>query len=140
MRARHLVLAALLVLLAAACGGGDGEAGGGDELEVTIESPSDGEQVSVPFTLDLSSSVELGPPDSGDHHVHVYYDGDEEDYAVVESDSYEVAGLSPGEHTINVSLRNADHSAAGAETEIAVTVVGGGAPGSDEDKDGGYDY
>jgi hypothetical protein len=140
--------AALTILLAAGCssggtgggsgGGGDagGAGGGGKTLEIT--SPADGDTVDVPFTVELSSSEELGPTDSGVHHVHVFFDGDDEEYLVVESESVEVTDLPEGEHVVNASLRNADHSPAGAETEVTVT-VGTGA-GSDTGDDGGTDY
>ncbi|MGH2811692.1 MAG: hypothetical protein ACRDI1_03120 [Actinomycetota bacterium] len=138
MRPTRLVpLLVTLLLVAAACGGGDDDGGGsGADQQVTIESPEDGAEVSAPFTLDLSAGVAIGPTDSGDHHFHVFYDGDEDSYEVVESETFEVTGLEPGEHTITVSLRNADHSAAGAEEEISVTVAGGaGGTGGEDDKD-----
>jgi hypothetical protein len=138
--------AALTILLAAGCGSGGtgggggsgGDAGGGGKtLEIT--SPADGDTVDVPFTVELSSSEELGPTDSGVHHVHVFFDGNDEEYMVVESESVEVTDLPEGEHVVNASLRNADHSPAGAETEVTVTVGTGGA-GSDTGDDGGTDY
>ena len=141
-------LIAALVLMMTACGGG-GEttpdtsagAGGGDNMTLTIESPADGDEVAAPFTIQLVSSVPLGPPESGDHHVHIYYDDNEDDYEVVETDSFEVTDLPPGEHEIYASLRNADHSDTGVETEVEVTVSGGSGGGSSKDKDDdGYDY
>ncbi|WP_454858337.1 hypothetical protein [Promicromonospora soli] len=137
--------AALTVLLAAGCGGGGsgggggyggggGDAGaGGETLEITT--PVDGDTVDVPFTVELDSSEELGPTDSGAHHVHVFFDGDDAEYLVVEGDSVEVTDLPEGEHVVNASLRNADHSPVGVETEVAVTVGTGGA-GSDTGDDG----
>lgn len=61
-------------------------------------------------------------------------------------DTFEVSGLSPGEHTIEASLRNADHTDAGPSDEITVIVGDGGGTGSDgendsnEDTGGGFDY
>ncbi|PUB26957.1 hypothetical protein C8K30_105185 [Promicromonospora sp. AC04] len=149
--ARLLAGAALTVLLAAGCGGGGGGGGGygggGDDggdagaggMTLEITSPTDGSTVEVPFTVDLTSSEELGPTESGAHHVHVFFDGDDEEYMVVEGESAEVTDLPEGEHVINASLRNADHSPAGVETEVTVTVGAGGA-GSDTggDTDDGY--
>lgn len=138
--------AALTILLAAGCGGGgtgggggdgggDDAGGGGKTLEIT--SPADGDAVDVPFTVELASSEELGPTESGVHHVHVFFDGNDEEYMVVESESVEVTDLPEGEHVVNASLRNADHSPAGVETEVTVTVGTGGAGTGD---DGGTDY
>lgn len=137
--------AALTVLLAAGCGGGgtggggggDGAGAGGMTLEIT--SPADGDSVEVPFTVEVASSEELGPIETGAHHVHVFFDGDDEEFLVVEGESVEVTDLPEGEHVVNASLRNADHSPAGVETEVTVTVGAGGA-GSGSGDDGGVDY
>jgi hypothetical protein len=123
--------AAVIALLAAACGSDDGSnngaaAGGDGENQLSISSPSDGAEVTVPFNLEFSSAVPLGAPDTGEHHVHVYFDGNDADYEVVSTDSFQVTDLSDGDHTITASLRNADHSAAGSDVTIAVTVTGGG--------------
>lgn len=132
---RLAVGGALLAVLAAGCGaddgggGGDGGDGGGMTLEITA--PEDGASVDVPFTVDLSSSEELGPTESGAHHVHVFFDGDDSEYQVVEGDSVEITDLPAGEHEIDASLRNADHSPAGVETSVTVTVGDGG--GTEDD-------
>jgi hypothetical protein len=148
-RGARLAGAALTVLLAAGCGGGgtggggygggDGDDAGGGGMTLEITSPADGDTVDVPFTVELTSSEDLGPTDSGKHHVHVFFDDDDQDYQVVEGTSVEITDLTEGEHVIHASLRNADHSAAGAETEVTVTVGSGGA-GSDTsgDTDDGY--
>lgn len=140
---------ALTLLLAAGCGdggggggggygGGGGDAGAGD-MTLQITSPADGDTVEVPFTVELDSSEELGPTDSGAHHVHVFFDGDDTEYLVVEGESVEVTDLPEGEHVVNASLRNADHSPAGVEAEATVTVGAGGTDDGAGD-DGGTDY
>jgi hypothetical protein len=130
-----------IALLAAACGGADegattatGEGG----MTLSITAPDDGGEVSLPFTVEFDSSEELGPTDDGVHHVHIYWDGDDSEYTVVEADNIEVTEAPEGEHTLNASLRNADHSPAGVETEITLTVGSGG--DSDTGDDGGIDY
>jgi hypothetical protein len=148
-RFKLLAVVAALALVAFACGeensSGDGAAGsGGGEPTLDITAPEDGAKVGGTFTLEFSSSEELGPTDTGAHHVHVWFDADESNYEVVESSSFEASGLSSGEHEVTASLRNADHSPAGAEETITVTVgAGAGAGEGDKDKDsggGGYDY
>jgi hypothetical protein len=143
---RRTVLAgaAFVILLLVACGAGEetGSRGGGD-ASLSIASPTDGAKVSVPFTLEISSDVELGATDTGAHHVHVFFDGDDSNYEVVESDRFQVTELASGEHTVTASLRNADHSPAGAEDEITVIVTGAGGndtDGEDADDDGDYRY
>ncbi|MFD6177271.1 MULTISPECIES: hypothetical protein [unclassified Isoptericola] len=125
---------AVLALLAAGCGGADDAGGGGAAsaggMTLQITAPKDGATVDVPFTVNLSSSEELGPTESGKHHVHVFFDGNDAEYQVVEGDSVEITDLPAGEHEIDASLRNADHSPAGVETSIKVMVGEGGTGGT----------
>jgi hypothetical protein len=131
---------ALLALLGAACGSEEGggtttaDAGGGDAL--SIAAPEDGAEISLPFTLELASADPLGAPETGNHHVHVFFDGDDSAYEVVTSDTFEIVDLSPGDHTLTASLRNADHSPAGTDVTIDLTVAGGSG-GDSGDKSGG---
>lgn len=147
-RLAALGAAAVLSLTAlAACSDDDG-----DSPEVTITSPSNGEDVGSDVVVSWDASTELGEPDTGRNHVHVFVDGEENDYTVVGGNEFEVEGLSPGEHTINVTLQHADHSDAGAEDEVEVNVTAGGGsaeepteePEKDEDDDTApppsYDY
>jgi hypothetical protein len=125
-----------LALVAAGCGDGASATEGANDLSVHIVSPADGASVSEPFTVKLDASVPLGDPSTGDDHAHLCFDGAncDSEYTLVYGDSIPVADLSPGEHTIEVSLRNADHSDAGAPTDsITVTITGGGATGSGSD-------
>jgi hypothetical protein len=146
------IFAAMLLAGATGCGsdaGGAGSGGsGGSGQKVTINEPADGSSISIPFTLRLDSSVELGSTESGKHHVHLYFDGDDSKYEVIESETVKitdaspaVAGLKAGEHKLNISLRNADHSAAGFDTSITVRTGsggGGGQPSDDGGTGGGY--
>jgi hypothetical protein len=148
-----MVPLALGALFLAGCGGGGGgygDGGGSDggsgNPTVTIETPSDGDTINAPFKVVVDSSEDLGPTDSGNDHVHLYFDDNDSAYAVIDSgngEAFEVAadspaldGIDPGEHTLHVSLRNADHSAAGAEDEVTVT-IGDGSGGSDNGGGGG---
>jgi hypothetical protein len=140
---RPLVMAFVAtVTLLAACGSDDDgattTASGEDGMTLSIASPDDGGEVSAPFTVEFDSSEELGPTEEGVHHVHIFWDGDDSEYTVVEADSVEVTEAPEGEHTLTASLRNADHSPAGVETEITLN-VGSGA-GADTGDDGGIDY
>ncbi len=135
---RSIVAIAVIALATAACGSGSSDSAGtsAGEAEVTITSPSDGDAVDVPFMLEWDSTVPLGPPDSGKDHVHVYVDGQTNDYTVVGGNEFQVEGLSPGEHTVEISLQHADHSPVGPKSEITVT-VGGGAGSQSPSSDGG---
>jgi hypothetical protein len=138
--------AAVLILLAA-CGSdsGDGGADGGSP-EVSITSPSDGASVGSSFEVTWDTDVDLGEPDTGRDHVHVFVDGNANDYTVVGGNEFTIEGLSPGEHTVNVTLQHADHSSAGAEDEVDVNVGASDtssetpSPDGDTEDPGGYDY
>jgi hypothetical protein len=73
--------------------------------------------------------VPLGDPSTGEHHVHLCFDGGscDTEYTLVFGNSIRVNGLTPGEHTIEANLRNADHSDAGPTDTVTVTVTDGGA-------------
>ena len=126
------ILAAVFALsvVAVACSK-SASAGGGDTL--AIPSPTNGAKVGEPFTLTVASNQALGDPSTGDDHVHLCFDGascDTGSYQIVYGNTAQVSGLTPGEHTIEASLRHADHSAVGPTATITVTVTGtGGASG-----------
>ena len=128
------VLVLALGLIAAACGGGAGAGTPGSGLSVRIASPSDGGSVTQPFIVRLDANVPLGDPSTGRNHVHLCFDGKscDSEYTLVFGDTFEVTDLAPGQHTIEASLRNADHSDAGPSDSITVTVAAGGtgAPGT----------
>ena len=140
---RSIVAIAAIALATAACGSGSADSAGtsGGE-EVTITSPADGADVTVPFMLKWDSTVPLGEPDTGKDHVHVYVDGKTNDYTVVGGTEFQVKNLPPGKHTVEISLQHADHSPVGPKSEISVTVGGSGGSESpsSEDSGGGYGY
>jgi hypothetical protein len=139
IRAAAAAAALLAPVVLAACGSNDESAGGGG-MSVSIAEPAKDASVSLPFSVKVDAGVPLGPTESGEHHVHLWFDDQANDYLVVESPTAQITNgmkatlsgkpmpLSPGMHTIHVSLRNANHSAAGAETEIPIKVgTGAGA-------------
>jgi len=129
-RIRAAAAAAALLLfpaLLAACGN-DGDYAGAGGMSVSIVEPAKDATVSVPFTVKVDASVPLGATETGQHHVHLWFDDNKDDYLVVESETTEVTDLPQGEHTLHISLRNANHSSAGAEAEIRVRVGTGSAP------------
>jgi hypothetical protein len=145
MRLVGAVLA--LGLVAAACSQAGASTGSGGGMSVSIVSPSDGATVSEPFTVKLDTSVPIGDPSTGEHHVHLCFDGascdDLSGTVITYADSVQVSTLSPGTHTIEASLRNADHSDAGVSTQITITVSGGQsgqATGSTGGSSGGHGY
>ncbi|MEJ3744835.1 hypothetical protein WEI85_16255 [Actinomycetes bacterium KLBMP 9797] len=143
MRHRLSCTLAALVLAAgglAACGGDEAEStatGSGGGMSVTVVEPAAGAEVQVPFTVRVDATTELGPQESGKHHVHVWFDDDEDNYTMIEADSGPITKAPSGEHTMHVSLRNANHSAAGVEATTELTITGG-TPG--EDAPGPYTY
>jgi hypothetical protein len=146
---RWIAVAATILLVAAGCGddGDDdttaaADAEAGDEMTIRIEEPADGAEVGTPFDLELDASVPIGAPETGRHHVHVFYDGDTDssDYDVVVHTTHTVdRSLEPGEHDIVAVIAEANHSLTDARNDITVT-VGDGAPdaGTETDMDDGY--
>jgi hypothetical protein len=141
------VLGAIVLVAATGCGSDTADAGSSDSgsgaKTVTIKEPADGASIDIPFTLRLDSGVELGTTESGKDHVHLYFDGDDSKYEVIESDSMQITdkspaveGLKAGKHELDISLRNADHSPAGFDTKIMVNVNGGGGDTSSDDDSG----
>ena len=103
----------------------DPHAPGAPSLQIV--SPSAGAHVDLPFTVELSASVPLGPPGSDRHHVKVYYDGIEG--PTVTNETFQVGELVTGAHAIHVSLFDPDGTLSGAEDEIRVTVTDDGDDG-----------
>lgn len=139
IRAAAAAAALLAPTILVACGSNDESADAGG-MSLSIAEPAKDATVSLPFKVKVDAGVPLGPTESGKHHVHLWLDNHANDYLVVESDTAEITngqkatlsgkplGVSPGKHTIHVSLRNANHSAAGVDTEILVNVgTGAGA-------------
>jgi hypothetical protein len=132
-----VALALCVGLVASACAGygsaaSNPSAAESDAVTLNIAAPSDGAQVKSPFEVQLDSSVPLGAPESGQRHVHLYYDTPTPtgEYDLVYGNQAQVTALTPGTHTILASLRNANHSDAGPRALITVTVDGAveGAP------------
>ena len=134
--------------------GSSGESGGGGgdgDMTISIAAPTDGATVEPGFEVEVDPSVDVGEPDTGLHHVHIYYDGNQDNgeydivYSVDEPWTVE-RDLAPGEHTVEAFIANADHSLTDASDEITVMVgEGGGGGGGDttttsEDDGGAYDY
>jgi hypothetical protein len=116
----------------AACSSGSQSGGGGQAATISFAAPANGAQVTIPFGVQLDSSVPLGQPETGNHHAHLYFDTgtDAADYDIVYGNTWQVTRpLAPGKHTIIVALANPDHSLAGPTQTITVT-VGGGAGGT----------
>lgn len=140
---RRLAVAASAVALvsAAGCAGGtsQGSSGGGSAQDssnnssssnssapsVVITSPANGAKVGSSFPLMFRSSVPIGALETGEDHVHVVVDGNTSDFTVVTARKTMVTNLSPGKHTVGITLQHADHSSAGAQDQVTVMVAKG---------------
>jgi hypothetical protein len=125
-------VAAVIAMMAAtmaACSN-DESSGGSAGTSLQVTAPAANATVTVPFTVTFDSGVPLGDETSGLHHVHLYFDDNSDDYLVVESTTVQVTNAPAGTHVMHLSLRNANHSAAGAETQVALTISAapGGSP------------
>jgi hypothetical protein len=131
----------IIALVSAACAGAGTGSSGSGALSMGISSPEEGAELTSPFTVTVDASVPLGDPSTGRHHVHLCFDGAncDSEYQLVYGDSFEVGELSSGEHTIEASLRNADHTDAGVTDTVTVT-VSGDSPDSEGGDGRGVDY
>jgi hypothetical protein len=154
MRSRRtfiFMIGAAALLAVAACGsngysgssgsgGSSGSNAGSSGPTLKIISPAAGASVTTPFTLKIASNEKIGPTSTGEDHVHLYVDGSSS-YQVVTSTTAKVSSLSPGKHTLMVSLAHADHSPAGATAKVTVDVTGGsGGTSSSSPSSGGGSY
>jgi len=146
---RILALLALLTgLMVAGCNAENATTSAtGADSGLSITAPGENANVQVPFTVKLDSDVPLAAPDTGEHHAHIFFDGDDSHYILAYGDTIRInklpPGVGPGEHVLDASLRNADHSAAGVETQVDITIGPAGAQnsGSGSSDDGSrYSY
>ena len=142
-----VVSAVLFIAAGCSAGSASGSGGGGSGPSLKIVEPASGASVGASFTVRVQASESLGTQASGKHHIHVWFDDNANDYQVVEADHVQIESgrLPAGEHVIHASLRNANHSPAGAETQETVTVTSGGPPApaaspNPPDDGGGYGY
>jgi hypothetical protein len=133
VRALNLIIAGVVMLALAACGGGDAES----EQAASFASPSDGETVSSPVTVEMAAEgFEVAPAEGsteGQGHFHVMVDTDcvVEGETIPNDDSHLHFGdgststqieLEPGEHTLCVQAGDQVHNAFGETTQITITV------------------
>jgi hypothetical protein len=138
-RSRLSVLLVLVALVALPACRKDEPAGGSGGQSVTIVSPEDGADVTSPIQLTLSATgAEIGPPETGDMHFHVYV-GDSDQYEVVTSTTGSV-DASTGEQTIRVVLAQPNHEETSASTSITVNVTSSTGGGGGGGGGGGYGY
>jgi hypothetical protein len=150
-RAGLTVTGAAVAFALAACGssgdaGGAGSAGASGSTaaggpSISILEPANNANVTEPFTLKVRSSEDLGALDTGKDHFHLSFDGHPQDYTVQTRPQVSIDKLSPGRHTISVSLQHADHSPVGPRAQITVMVQGpGGGSSSDTGGSSGNGY
>lgn len=106
----------LILTLSAACG---------PDHTIEVVSPGPGDVVTVPFQVTVEASVPLGLASEGLHHMHIWFDDQVDAYLAIEGPEAEITNAPDGEHQMHVSLHNADHSPAGAETSLPLVIRGG---------------
>lgn len=124
MSARHLTvwlraLVATSVLVATAACGTETE-GHDPTRTLVIESPEDGDEVTAPVTVTVSSNVDL---DDGDEGFAVRYFVDGLEGGSASGAMFRIDAIDPGPHSIHVSLVGPDGEPAGAEDEVTVSVT-----------------
>lgn len=145
---RAAALAAGLALVAMACGDNGDTADvavpeGDGDFTLEILEPSEGAEVGLPISIELSTNAELGPPDSGLHHAHVFVDGDMNNFEIIDAETFEIpadspilAGVEAGERVLNVTLHTANHEPVGAEDEVTIQLTEAGESEENGDEPG----
>jgi hypothetical protein len=129
------LLLALVLSLAACRDVGTAGGGGGGEMSLSIEEPEDGAKVSGKVNVAVSvEGAEIGPPDSGAMHVHVYVD-DSSQYEVVTTTETTVS-VPNGDHSLRVVLAQPNHEETTISDEVTFSVSAGA--GETGDTGGGY--
>jgi hypothetical protein len=143
---RFVVLAFLVLPLASAAGCRQ-QASPGGASGLSIQSPQDGATVSSPVRLVVSvPGTEIGPPDTGEMHLHLYV-GDSTDYEVVTSTEASLP-VPQGDQTLRVVLADPNHDETDVSASVSITVSGGepasggggGYGGGGGGSGGGYGY
>lgn len=92
---------------------------------LTLISPATGDVVGLPFEVLINTSAPLGPPDEGLHHIHIWFGDDVAAQTIGEDRVIRINNAPDGQHDMHISLRHADHSAAGADITVRITISGG---------------
>lgn len=109
----------LVVLVAALLVGACADRGGNAGPQLAIVAPEDNAEVSVPFTLEVSTDAELG---EDGQHLQVFIDGLEGPSSTAEA--IEIGDLVPGVHKLHVTIVRPEGELALAGETIRVTVTG----------------
>lgn len=132
----------LLVTVTAACADGDGEEGppalpGAAEASLEVQTPGDGDTVTVPFEVRVNTDVTLGPIEDELHHLHVWFGDNQSDFDMYVSDTAQISSAPNGETTMWVQVHTFDHQPASEPVGVPLTIQGGDEGG---DRGGPYDY
>lgn len=112
---RRWLLVLVLALLLGSCGDRGGNAG----PVLTIVSPEDQAEVTVPFTLEVSTDAELS---AGDQRLQVWVDGLEGPTSTEET--VQIGDLVPGAHMIHVGVTGPEGELTLSGATVQVTVTG----------------
>jgi hypothetical protein len=113
---------------------------------IHVTSPRRGAVVPRAFTVRIATNVAIGPPDTGRHHIHLYWDGQRAEgrYDIVYKKTFRKTGLAPGVHRLDAVIANADHSTTSTHEKLTVTVTndaatkGSGPTSTTGQANGGY--
>lgn len=112
----------LMATLAAACNTSSFASQAG--LVIMAAEPAAGATVSLPFDVEIHTSVPLGAPESGLHHVHIWFGDNDTEYLSVRATDAQITDAPPGTQTMHISLRHPDHTPAGADARVPLVING----------------
>jgi hypothetical protein len=120
---------------------GGGQSASGDGQTLSFATPAAGAQVTSPVKFSVNvSGAEIGKPETGKLHLHVYVDNSSK-YQIVYATQGQV-DLPAGRHTLKAVLAQPNHSETSVNATQQVQVTGGSqAPTSSSNGGGGgYGY
>ena len=139
MRIAVFAFAGLALLTSACASKSNSGSGAGGSPSISETSPSDGATVSSPVVLNLAvTGAEIGTPDTGKMHFHIYVDGSSK-YTIAYTTEASVP-VPAGKHTLKIVLAEPNHTETSTSTTLTVDVQGGGGGGSPSPTSGGGGY
>jgi hypothetical protein len=105
----------------------------GEETELRLLTPLDGDVVDVPFVLYVDTDVELGASEDGLHQLHVWFDDDDADPLILTSANASIdedgIDIPEGDTRLNVRLYTAEREPVGDAASVEITIYDGQAGG-----------
>lgn len=106
---------------------------GDDGTFLEVVTPTDGEQVGLPFQVQVNTNVVLGETEDERHHLHLWFGDNQSEFDVATSTTAQVEQAPGGATTLWVQVHTFEHQPASEPVPVSITVGDGGTGGGDQD-------